>query len=100
VPPDPDEGLASSHHAPAGEKERRRVTMYSTTCRLCLDSHDRDDVLCSTCRRFADWWTGLSPDECRRHEQLIGDYVDVLLPRTSQPVKTLTSGRFRSHARA
>jgi hypothetical protein len=74
--------------------------MYPKTCRLCLDSHDRDDVFCSTCRRFADWWNGLSPDECRRHEQLIGDSVDVLLPRTSRPVKTLTSGRPRSHARA
>ena len=74
------------------------MSMYPKTCRLCLDSHDRDDVFCSTCRRFADWWNGLSPDECRQHEQLIGDSVDVLLPRTSRPVKTLTSGRPRSHA--
>jgi hypothetical protein len=74
--------------------------MYPNTCRLCLHGHDRDDVFCSMCRRFADWWNGLSPDECRQHEQLIGDSVDVLLPRTSQPVKNLTSGRPRSHVRA
>jgi hypothetical protein len=74
--------------------------MYPKTCRLCLDSHDRDDVFCSTCRRFADWWNGLTPEECRRHEQLIGDSVDVLPPRTLQPRKTLTSRRSRSHAPA
>ena len=74
--------------------------MYPKTCRLCLDSHDRDDVFCSTCRRFADWWNGLTPEECRRHEQLIGDSVDVLLPRLSQPARTRTSVRSRSHARA
>jgi hypothetical protein len=64
------------------------------TCRLCLEDHEREDIFCSTCRRFSDWWSTLSPDECREHEQMIIDSLKVVLPRRSPPVKALArSGR-------
>jgi hypothetical protein len=74
--------------------------MQRKTCRLCLDGHEREDIFCSTCRRFADWWSSLSPAECRRHEQVISDSLDVSLPRRHSRVKSLTASRVSAPARA
>jgi hypothetical protein len=74
--------------------------MNQRTCKLCLDDHKRDDTLCTTCRRFANWWATLSPEECRQHERAIIEHVSLLEPRTRPAASDFTTTtRYRTLAR-
>jgi hypothetical protein len=73
--------------------------MEHKTCRLCLEGHERDDIFCATCRRFADWWTSLRPDECRRYEQAIVDGLSGLERGGSPETVAVTNDGQRRLAR-